>query len=156
MRTGIAERALRLLAQLFAGRGSHYRGRRGLGQRWERLAEKRLRAEGYVIRERNYTRRGRRGEIDLVAEENGVLCFVEVKGRSGSGFGAPEDAVTEEKQRRIAAAAGEYLWRRRLPASVPCRFDVVSVIVADGLTRVTILRDAFPLPEDPAPRRVLN
>ena len=144
-----------LFARLRAFFSRRYRGLRGLGQSWERLAEKRLRAAGYVIRERNYTRRGRRGEIDLIAEEDGVLCFVEVKGRSGPGFGAPADAVTLEKQRRIAAAAREYLWRRHLPPSTRCRFDVVSVIVSEGMTRVTILRDAFPLPEEPG-ARVLN
>jgi putative endonuclease len=145
----------RLLARLRAVFSFRYRGLRGLGQGWERLAEKRLAAAGYVIRERNFTTRGRRGEIDLVAEENGVLCFVEVKGRSGPGFGAPEDAVTSEKQRRIAAAASEYLRRRKLSPSTRCRFDVVSVIVTGGKTRVTILRDAFPLPESFVPR-VLN
>ena len=140
---------IRVWTKLRATRTARYRGSRGVGQSWERLAEKRLRGAGYVIRERNYATSRRRGEIDLVAEENGVLCFVEVKGRSGSGFGAPEEAVTEEKQRRLAAAAREYLWRRRLPTSTSCRFDVVSVIVANGRTRVTILRDAFPVPERP-------
>jgi putative endonuclease len=124
-----------------------YRGRRGLGQRWERVAERHLVRAGYRIRERNY--RGLSGEIDLIAEDAGVLCFVEVKGKSGAGFGAPEEAVTLEKQRRICRVALEYLYRRRLTPSTPCRFDVVSVIVSSGMTRVTILRDAFPLPQRP-------
>ena len=106
-----------------------------------------------MIRERNF--RGRSAEIDIVAEEAGHLCFVEVKGRSGAGFGAPEEAVTAEKQRRIARAALEYLVRRRLPPSTPCRFDVVAVIVSGGTARVTILRGAFPFPESLA-ARVLN
>jgi putative endonuclease len=132
-----------------------YRGRRGLGQRWERLAERHLARAGYRIRERNY--RGRSGEIDLIAEHVGVLCFVEVKGRSGAGFGAPEEAVTLEKQRRIARAALEYLSRRRLADSMPCRFDVVSIVdCGGGEPRVEIFRDAFPLPERLGTRRVLN
>ena len=73
---------------------------------------RRLKAAGYRIRERNY--RGRSGEIDFVAEENGVLCFIEVKGRSGVGYGAPAEAVTLEKQRRIARAAQEYVRRQRV------------------------------------------
>ena len=100
---------------LAAIRGDHpprYRGTRGQGQRWEGLAAKRLVAAGYAIRDRNF--HGRTGEIDLVAEENGVLCFVEVKGRSGTGFGHPAEAVTAEKQRRIALAAQEFLRVRRL------------------------------------------
>jgi putative endonuclease len=123
-----------------------YHGRRGLGQTWESLAERRLAAAGYVIRERNY--RGLSGEIDLVAEDAGVLCFVEVKGKSGVGFGSPEEAVTLGKQRRIARVALDYLRRRRLAPSTPCRFDVVAVFdPGDGGPSVEIHRDAFPLPE---------
>ena len=98
-----------LLERLRAMFPRRYRGRRGLGQRWERLAEARLISAGYAVRERNF--RGRSAEIDLIAEEAGDLCFVEVKGRTGPGFGAPEEAVTAEKQRRIARAAQEYLIR---------------------------------------------
>lgn len=140
----------RILTALDFARPPRYRGSRGTGQRWERLAARRLRSAGYTIRERNF--RGRAGEIDLVAEEGGVLCFVEVKGRSGTGFGLPAEAVTTEKQRRIARAAQEYLRRRRLPASTPCRFDVVAVLDAGRRAEVTIFRDAFPVPEARRPR----
>jgi putative endonuclease len=112
------------------------------------MAERRLRREGYRILERNF--RGRTGEIDFVAEEKGVLCFVEVKGRSGRGFGEPEEAVTLEKQRRIFRVAEEYLVRRGGPESA-CRFDVVAIVAGDDGARMTVIRDAFrgPLP----PRR---
>jgi putative endonuclease len=73
---------------------------------------------------------------------------VEVKGKSGAGFGAPEEAVTLEKRRRIARVALEYVHSRRLGPSTPCRFDVVAVVdLGDGAPRVEIHRDAFPLPE---------
>jgi len=137
--------------------GRRYRGRRGLGQGWEKLAERRLTAEGYRIRERNYRMRMHTrvpsGEVDLIAEDSGVLCFIEVKGRSGKGFGAPADSVTLEKQRRIARVAQEYVWRQRVAHSTLCRFDVVSIVDEGvGEPRVEILRDAFPLPEPPRPR----
>lgn len=134
-----------LLAAL--GRPRSYRGSRGTGQRWEALAARHLRAAGYRIRARNV--RGRAGEIDLVAEENGVVCFVEVKGRSGVGYGAPGEAVTLEKQRRLARAAEEYVARERLGAAA-CRFDVVTILETDGDARVEILRGAFLAPD---PRR---
>ena len=136
--------------KLRATRTARYRGTRGVGQRWERLAEKRLRGAGYVIRERNYATHGRRGEIDLVAEENGVLCFVEVKGRRGEGFGLPAEAVTAEKQRRIFRAAEAWLLRERR-GDVACRFDVVAVRETPDGPEVEILRDAFRGP--PARRR---
>jgi len=134
----------RILATLGA-RPPRYRGSRGAGQRWEELAARHLEAAGYVIRERNF--RGRTGEVDLIATDGGVLCFVEVKGRRGTGFGLPADAVTHDKQRRIARAAEEYLRRRRLPWSTRCRFDVVAVLDAGGRPELTIFPDAFAMPE---------
>jgi putative endonuclease len=135
----------RVLEALRPLRTARYLGSRGVGQDWEDLAAKRLKAAGYRIRERNY--RGRSGEIDFVAEENGVLCFIEVKGRSGVGFGAPEEAVTLEKQRRIARAAQEYVRRRRVGRG-PRRFDVVAILESEGHAEVAILRGAFDVPDD--------
>jgi putative endonuclease len=137
----------RLLAR-FRQRPSAYRGSRGVGQEWERLAEKKLKAAGYRVLERNF--RTRVGELDFVAEQEGVLCFIEVKGRRGAGFGAPEEAVTGEKQRRIFRAAQAYLQRRR-KANVPCRFDVVAILEEESRTDIRILPDAFQGP--PPPRR---
>ncbi len=135
----------RIIAAL-GGRPRRYRGSRGAGQRWEELAARHLEAAGYVVRERNY--RGRAGEIDIIATHGGVLCFVEVKGRRGTGFGPPADAVTVAKQRRIARAAQEYLRRRRLAPSTRCRFDVVAILDAGGRPELTIFSDAFPMPEE--------
>jgi putative endonuclease len=116
-------------------------GSRGAGWDWERAAEKALVAAGYRILDRNF--RAAAGELDFVAEEAGVVCFVEVKGRSGTGFGAPEEAVTGEKQRRIFRAAEEWLSRKRRGRAA-CRFDVVSVLDDPaGRRRLVILRDAF-------------
>ena len=134
----------RILEALRPGRATSYRGQRGTGQRWESLAAKHLRKAGYKIIERNF--RARAGEIDLIAEEEGVLCFIEVKGRRGAGFGSPAEAVTVEKQRRIARAAEAYLAVKRLGAP-PCRFDVVAIVESDAGTEVTILRGAFEQPE---------
>ena len=131
----------------FLGKPRDYRGLRGVGQRWERLARRRLEAEGYEILEANYRARG--GEIDFVARERGVLCFVEVKGRSGPAFGTPAEAVTEEKQRRIVWAAEQYLARQ--PRRIECRFDVVAIaegVERGGDTRIEILRAAFEAPPE--------
>jgi len=136
----------RLLGSLGIARSGSYRGLRGRGQAWERLAAKRLEAEGYRILDRNF--RGRFGEIDFVADEKGTLCFIEVKGRSGSGFGSPAEAVTLEKQRRIFRTAEEYLSRRRL-GSPSCRFDVVTIVEDGERSEIVVLRNAF---EDPGGR----
>jgi putative endonuclease len=125
-------------------------GLRGVGHDWEREAERALVAARYRILERNF--RTKRGEIDLIAEEGGVLCFVEVKGRLTRTFGSPAESVTLEKQRRILRAAEAYLAKVR-GGNRRCRFDVVSVDAReeDPARRVTILRNAFESP--PAPRR---
>jgi putative endonuclease len=115
---------------------------RGVGQRWERLARRRLEKEGYEILEANYRARG--GEIDFIAREGGVLCFVEVKGRSGPAFGTPAEAVTGEKQRRIVRAAEQYLARGL--GRPDSRFDVVAIVESresGGDPQIEILRGAF-------------
>jgi putative endonuclease len=122
-------------------------GSRGAGWDWERAAERALVQAGYRILDRNF--RTPTGELDFVAEEDGVVCFVEVKGRSGPGFGLPEEAVTLEKQRRIHRAAESWISRRRRE-DANCRFDVVSVVDAGGGPKVEIFRNAF---ESPPPRR---
>jgi putative endonuclease len=124
------------------------KGTRGLGQDWEDAAERLLRREGYRILERNY--RTKVGEIDFIALEGDILCFIEVKGRRALGFGFPEEAVTPEKQRRIHRAA-EWFLSRREEAGGHARFDVVSIVGIGQGSRERIFRGAFEGP--PAPRR---
>jgi putative endonuclease len=106
------------------------------GARAEDLCAGVLRAAGLRILERNW--RCRLGEIDLVAEERGMLVFAEVRMRSGPGFGGAAESVTAAKRQRLLAAARLYLARR--PDAL-CRFDVFLV---DGASvHVQWIRDAF-------------
>jgi len=103
-----------------------------IGDHGEELAAAYLSEAGYRILDRNY--RYERAEIDLVcfdATEEGALgriVFVEVKTRSGLGFGAPEEAVTDEKQDHVIHAAKAYLYERQLEGA-RVRFDVISVLL---------------------------
>jgi putative endonuclease len=81
--------------------------RQGLGRTGERLAAEALLSKGYHILERNF--RCRQGEIDLVAEDEQDLIFVEVKARRGVSFGLPEDAITSHKRRKLVEVASYYL-----------------------------------------------
>lgn len=81
--------------------------RQGLGRTGERLAEEALVGRGYCIRERNF--RCAYGEIDLVAEDEHDIIFVEVKTRRGSAYGLPEEAVTLRKQQKLVQVASYYL-----------------------------------------------
>ncbi|GAC1359273.1 MAG: YraN family protein [Ktedonobacteraceae bacterium] len=98
--------------------------RQWLGRTGERLAAERLVASGYHILERNF--RCAHGEIDLVAEHEADLVFVEVKTRRGEGYGRPEEAVTARKQRKIMQVASYYLDLHNC-AERSWRIDVVAV-----------------------------
>lgn len=113
-----------------------------LGPRGERLAARFLRRLGYRILERNYRTRG--GEIDLVARDGDELVFVEVKALTESEFGAPQERVSDRKQRRLSRAALQFVRERNL-GSVSFRFDVVAVTVGEGEPRVERYVDAFEL-----------
>jgi putative endonuclease len=106
------------------------------GARAEDLCASLMRSAGLLLVERNW--RCRLGEIDLIAEERGMVIFAEVRMRSRPGFGGAGESVTAAKRARLIAAARLYLSRR---AETLCRFDVFLV---DGATReVQWIRDAF-------------
>ena len=100
-----------------------------LGQDAEALARSFLTAKGFRVIAANKRTAG--GELDLVAWDDGVLVFVEVKARTSSSHGLPEEAVDQRKQERLIAAAGAFLAELDGPQPV-CRFDVVAVDLRPG------------------------
>ena len=103
---------------------------RALGDYGERLACRYLLAEGLTIIDRNW--RCARGEIDVVAVDGRELVVCEVKTRTSEAFGAPFEAVTWRKQRRLRLLGG--LWRDDHPeqAAGPLRIDVISILRPAG------------------------
>lgn len=109
-----------------------------LGSRGERMAADFLEANGYRLVVSNFKvpiGRNTRGvavtgEIDIVAVDGDVLCFVEVKTRKSRNFATPEEAVNLRKQRQIVRTARIY---RRIFGlhDMPWRYDVVSIILSD-------------------------
>lgn len=79
---------------------------RRIGQWGEQVAATYLAQKGYHVLERNV--RTPYGEIDLVAEIEGMTVFVEVKTRTSRLFGLPEEALTLKKRKRMATAAAHY------------------------------------------------
>lgn len=102
--------------------------RRATGVSGEEEAARFLERCGYAILDKNV--RTRAGEIDLVARQGKTLVFVEVKTRRDLTPEPPQVAVDTRKQHRLGRLALGYLKLKRL-REVPCRFDVVSVIVSD-------------------------
>ena len=102
----------------------------------ERDAAQLLIAAGYEIVERNY--RCKAGELDLIARDDGVLVFVEVRSRSDDEHGHAAEMVRRRKQRRVIRVARCYL-ATAAPAFERCRFDVVAITGDE----VELLKDAF-------------
>lgn len=86
---------------------AHPPSRRALGERAEAFVAAQLEAQGYRIRARNW--RSPFGEIDLIAEGEGWLRFIEVRARRNDRFGTPEESVTPRKRQRLLQTALAYL-----------------------------------------------
>ncbi len=99
--------------------------RRRFGDQGEEATVHFLETQGYAIRHRNF--RCRYGELDVVAEKDGTLCFVEVRSRSSAIWGDPSYTVSWPKQRRVVKAALHYLLAYGMMGKM-IRFDVVSVV----------------------------
>ena len=83
-----------------------------------------------------------RKEIDIIAENNGVIYFIEVKTRSSDLFGWPEEAVNYKKKRSIQYAAEAYLLEFGLEP-VAIRFDIIAIILTKENYELTHFRDVF-------------
>ena len=109
-----------------------------LGQEGEQLASEYLKKKGWEILVRNY--RFSRSEIDLIASKDDLLIFVEVKARTNTSFGLPEEFVDEKKAENIMKAAEHYIkdidWKSGI------RFDIVSIIKKEKV-RIKHIEDAF-------------
>ncbi|MBF4568892.1 YraN family protein [Plantibacter sp. VKM Ac-2880] len=109
-----------------------------LGRRGEQVATEHLEACGFRILDRNW--RCPQGELDVVADDGGTLVFVEVKTRSGVGFGDPTEAVTARKLARIGRLAGAWCAEHH-PRSRRMRVDVVGIVLPpEGGVRLEHLR----------------
>jgi putative endonuclease len=114
--------------------------RQRLGALGEDAAAELLRGSGYRIVARNH--RCRSGEIDVIAEKGDLLVFVEVRTRASRAFGGPEETVGARKQRRVIAAARDYLAQRRGPPKA-ARFDVIAVVDGAQGPALTHFENAF-------------
>ncbi|PWJ56629.1 putative endonuclease [Dyadobacter jejuensis] len=109
--------------------------------RWgeERAAEF-MEKQGYQIIEKNYTYQHM--EIDLIAEKDKMLVFVEVKTRSGTGFGMPEEFVNYTKAKLIMKAAEHYIFDVDWQYDV--RFDIIAILILpNGHLDIRHVEDAF-------------
>jgi len=95
-----------------------------LGKSGEKIALNYLIDNKYKVIARGF--RLFRGEIDIIANDQKTLVFVEVKTRRSTDYGSPEESVTPSKQRQIRKIAQGFLVKNNLQ-DVECRFDVISL-----------------------------
>jgi putative endonuclease len=110
-----------------------------LGTKGEQAAAEYLAGKGYKIIERNW--RFGKDEIDIIAQKDSFIIIVEVKTRSTSFFGEPEEAVDRQKRRFLIRAADKYVNQKAIDLEV--RFDIVSVIFEQGKQTIRHIEDAF-------------
>lgn len=115
---------------------------REIGALGEKIAAEYLTRLGYVIRERNF--RSREGEIDIIAEKDDFLVFIEVRTRRSLSFGTPEESVTAQKKERLIALTQAYMEDREdLPSS--WRIDVVALELGPKgqISRLELIENAI-------------
>lgn len=93
------------------------------GKLAEELASDWLVSKGYEFVEKNY--RHKHAEIDLIMKHQGLLIFIEVKFRSGTGFGFAEEFVDSNKKKMVVKAADQYIFEKDWHKDI--RFDIVAV-----------------------------
>ena len=110
-----------------------------LGKKGEQLAIDYLIAKGYTIVERNY--RFQKAEVDIIAQLKDTLAIVEVKTRSTTDFGNPQDFVKPKQIQRLVKAIDEYVTANKL--NVEVRFDIIAIVKKGSGFNIEHLEDAF-------------
>jgi len=111
-----------------------------IGKKGEEVAKSYLEEKGYNIIEQNW--RYSRAEVDIIAKEEEVLVFVEVKARSYNYYGPPEDFVTAKKRKLLSIAASAYMQKHNHDWVI--RFDIISVLFGEEKTyKIQHFEDAF-------------
>ncbi len=109
------------------------------GNKGEKIAKDYLVNKGYSILATNY--RARKAEIDIICKVGSTVVFVEVKTRTSTKYGQPEEFVNEAKTAKIMEGAEAYMIENNWEGAI--RFDIISVLMRDGKTEIKHFEDAF-------------
>jgi putative endonuclease len=112
-----------------------------IGFKGEAITEQFLKKQGYKIIERNF--KCSFGEIDLIAYKKKMLSFIEVKTRTSSDFGSPLEAITKSKQQKLLRLANYYIYKKKIPSSIHCQFDVVAILMEEEKPDIKLITNAF-------------
>ncbi len=114
------------------------------GKKGEKIAARYLKKQGFSILAQNYLAKG--SELDIIAEKNGEIHFVEVKTRTSASFGNPADAVNYYKRNSIIHGAKVYLMKNPEYYDRIISFDICEIILHNRLfnnKEINYIENAF-------------
>jgi len=111
-----------------------------LGAYGELLSRKYLINKGYLLLKNNF--KNRFGEIDIIAQQNNVMVFIEVKTRKNTIYGLPREAVNYRKQLKIKKVAQQYIQQQKI-RDMNFRFDVIEVLWIKDKYEINHIENAF-------------
>jgi putative endonuclease len=109
------------------------------GEEGEDIACAFLKKAGYSVKERNWY--FSKYEVDIIAEHQNTLVFVEVKYRSGNYFGEPEIFVSQKQKSNLIRVANFYIDRKN--SMQEARFDIIAIVKSNGKINIKHIEDAF-------------
>ncbi len=110
-----------------------------LGNLGEKIALQFLQHKGYVILQKNW--KHDRAEIDIIAQYQQILVFVEVKTRKNTLHGYPETAVDNRKIKQLEKASLQYIQDNDYQGEI--RFDIIAIDFQAGEPTIQHFQDAF-------------
>ncbi len=110
------------------------------GNTGEAMAAEYLSSKGYHIMHQNW--RHSHWEVDIIAEKDGILHFMEVKTRRTKKYGHPEEAVSNKKIQNLINAAEEYLYHH--PKWKRIQFNILAITILEGEpTEYFLIEDVY-------------
>lgn len=114
---------------------------RATGDKFEQKAVKYLKENEYEVIKTNF-HYGKHGEIDIIAEKNNVLVFIEVKGRKNDNYGSSIESITNSKRIKFRKSVIGYLQINNIQDK-PMRLDFIGFDLVDNEYKITHIENAF-------------
>ncbi len=114
------------------------------GSKGENMVARFLQKQGCTLLKRNHSCRF--GEVDIIAQKDSLLLFIEVKTRKENALVTGAQSVDSRKQERIRLTAEDYIQKTEAVQSLQPRFDVAEVTVSDSLPaeyKLNYIKNAF-------------
>jgi putative endonuclease len=144
LRVALLEHGLLALDRLTRNRGAELPMHLKTGLRGEDAAFFYLRRKGYTVVARRWSAGNIPGDVDLIAWDGPLLCFIEVKTRTAHDMSPAESAVDRHKQFTLRRLARAYVRQIPEPEPPPVRFDIVSVYaLPDETPEIVHFENAF-------------